>query len=125
LYGDPKIVVLDEPNSNLDEEGEACLLRAVAGLKQTGATVVLVTHKINGLSITDTILVMQDGQIALCGARQEVLNTLAELQSKQREQVARFRQLQEEREQGSGEPPAPASESAIKPVGADTEAVNA
>lgn len=96
LYGDPRVIVLDEPNSNLDEEGEASLLQAVLGLKQEGVTLVLVTHKPNILSIVDNIMVLQDGQIALCGPRQEVLRKLAELRERQREQAAQARVVQEE-----------------------------
>jgi PrtD family type I secretion system ABC transporter len=95
LYGDPKIIVLDEPNSNLDEEGEACLLQAVVNLKKLGATVVLVTHKPNVLSVADNIMVMQEGQIVLCGASRDVIAALADLQNKQREQAARNRLLRE------------------------------
>ena len=98
LYGNPKVVVLDEPNSNLDEEGEACLLQAVNNLKQLHATVVLVTHKPNILSIVDNIMLVQDGQIALCGPRQEVLAKLASLQQQQQEQAAKARLQHEELE---------------------------
>lgn len=67
LYGDPRVIVLDEPNSNLDEEGEASLAQAVLHLKQQHTTLILVTHKPNILSIVDNIMMVQDGQIALCG----------------------------------------------------------
>ncbi|MEG1610238.1 MAG: type I secretion system permease/ATPase [Bilophila sp.] len=87
LYGNPRVVVLDEPNSNLDEEGEACLLQAVMNLRQLKATVVLVTHKPNILSTVDNIILMQDGQLVLCGPRQEVLNKLAAMQQQQKEQA--------------------------------------
>ncbi len=98
LYNNPRVVVLDEPNSNLDEEGEACLLQAVQNLKQLHATVVLVTHKPNILSIVDNIMLVQDGQIALCGPRQEVLAKLANLQQQQQEQAAKARLQHEELE---------------------------
>ena len=98
LYGNPRVVVLDEPNSNLDEEGEACLLQAVLNLKQLKATVVLVTHKPNILSIVDNIMLVQDGQIAMCGPRQEVLTKLANLQKQQQEQAAKARLQHEELE---------------------------
>ena len=103
LYGDPKIIVLDEPNSNLDEEGEATLLQAIVNLRELRSTVVLVTHKPNILSLVDNIMVMQDGQIALCGARQEVLGRLAEMQRKQREQAERARTVQESLEKRRNE----------------------
>ncbi len=98
LYGNPRVVVLDEPNSNLDEEGEACLLQAVLNLRQLKATVVLVTHKPNILSIVDNIMLVQDGQIAMCGPRQEVLAKLANLQKQQQEQAAKARLQHEELE---------------------------
>ena len=94
LYGDPRLVVLDEPNSNLDEEGEQQLARAVLNLRQRKATVVLVTHKPSILNIVDNIIVMQEGQIALSGPRQAVLEKLATL--RQQEQAARARAQQEE-----------------------------
>lgn len=78
LYGKPRLVVLDEPNSNLDEEGEASLRLAIQNLKQQGSTVVLVTHRPDILSLVDNILVMRDGQIALCGSRQKVLQQLTQ-----------------------------------------------
>lgn len=98
LYGNPRVVVLDEPNSNLDEEGEACLLQAVLNLKQLKATVILVTHKPNILSTVDNIMLVQDGQIAMCGPRQEVLTRLANLQKQQQEQAAKARLQHEELE---------------------------
>ena len=78
LYGKPRLVVLDEPNSNLDDEGEASLCLAIQNLKRQGSTVVLVTHRPDILSLADNILVMRDGRIALCGSRQKVLQQLAE-----------------------------------------------
>lgn len=83
VYGNPRIIVLDEPNSNLDEEGELSLLQVIGRLKQINCTVILVTHKPNILSIIDNILLMREGQIALCGSRSEVMAKLAEMQKKQ------------------------------------------
>lgn len=95
LYGNPRLVVLDEPNSNLDEEGEQQLARAVLNLKQQQTTVVLVTHKPSILNIVDNIIVMQEGQIALSGPRQTVLEKLAAMR-RQQEQAAQARVQQEE-----------------------------
>ncbi|MBQ7456448.1 MAG: type I secretion system permease/ATPase [Desulfovibrio sp.] len=103
IYGDPRLIVLDEPNSNLDEEGEASLARAVLNLKQQHATVILVTHKPHILNIVDNILVLQDGQIALCGSRKDVLEQMAKMQ-KQRQEEAAKAQLQ--LKQKKAEPPA-------------------
>ena len=103
LYGDPKIVVLDEPNSNLDEAGDACLVQAVMNLKQLGSTVILVTHKPNILSIVDNIILMQDGQIALVGSRDDVLRKMESLRMEQIRQAELARAQQEGLSQASAE----------------------
>jgi type I secretion system ABC transporter, PrtD family len=92
LYGLPKVVILDEPNSNLDEEGELSLLQALANLKQAQSTVVLVTHKPSVLSVMDNIMVMQDGQVTMCGPRQEILAKLAAMQKQQQEQARQYQE---------------------------------
>lgn len=76
LYGSPKLIVLDEPNANLDNEGEQALLRALAALKGAGATVVLITHRPNLLNQVDTILVLRHGAIEIFGPRLEILKRL-------------------------------------------------
>lgn len=73
LYGGPVLVVLDEPNSNLDDAGEAALVSAVLSLKAANKTVVVVTHRTNVVSAVDKILVLRDGQVAGFGARDEIL----------------------------------------------------
>jgi len=76
LYGDPSLVVLDEPNSNLDAAGEEALLSAVHGLKARGKTAILITHKVNILAAADKILVMANGTIQGFGPRDEILTRL-------------------------------------------------
>jgi ATP-binding cassette subfamily C protein EexD len=76
LYGDPVLVVLDEPNSNLDEQGEIALGQALAGLKQRGCTVIVITHRMGVLSFTDRIMILNDGLLAMDGPRDEVLAKL-------------------------------------------------
>lgn len=78
LYGDPVLVVLDEPNSNLDEQGERALMHAVSELKNRGSTVFVITHKTNILSLTDKILVLANGVMQMFGARDEVFGKLRE-----------------------------------------------
>jgi len=73
VYGGCKVVVLDEPNANLDAIGEADLRRAIETLKKQGRTVVIVTHRPGVLPAVDRLAVMQAGQIASVGPRDEVL----------------------------------------------------
>ena len=76
MYGNPRFVVLDEPNANLDEAGEAALLAAVRDMKERGTTVFLITHRTNIIGVTDLLLVLKDGSISLFGPTQEVLASL-------------------------------------------------
>ncbi|MEQ8335206.1 type I secretion system permease/ATPase [Nisaea sp.] len=73
LYGDPSIVVLDEPNSNLDSKGDEALANAVNVLKARGATVIMITHRVQTLANMNKLLVLQDGMINKYGSRDEVL----------------------------------------------------
>lgn len=77
LYGEPALVVLDEPNSNLDEAGDAALLQALRRLKQLGKTVVVVTHRSQVLQVVDKLLLLNDGQVVAFGPRDAVLQKLA------------------------------------------------
>lgn len=88
VYGRPKLVVLDEPNANLDEEGEAALLRAVQQLKAQGASVVLVTHRPGALAAADRVVVVREGKIHAQGRRDLVLEGLqAEAEARKRMQA--------------------------------------
>jgi PrtD family type I secretion system ABC transporter len=73
LYGRPRWIVLDEPNSNLDEQGEAALLEALAAMKAWGATVVVVTHRRPLLAAMDGVLVLRDGRLVVYGPAAKVL----------------------------------------------------
>jgi ATP-binding cassette subfamily C protein EexD len=73
MYGKPVLVVLDEPNSNLDDQGEAALVKAIAQLKSDGATVLIITHRPSVLNSVDKILVLREGQVEVFGARDQVL----------------------------------------------------
>lgn len=76
MYGNPAILVLDEPNANLDDAGERSLLEAVVDLKNAGKTVILITHRPNVLGAADIVVVMQGGRIIHCGPRDQVLAAL-------------------------------------------------
>jgi ATP-binding cassette subfamily C protein EexD len=73
LYGSPVLVVLDEPNSNLDEQGELALGNALQRMKQNKTTAILVTHRQSALSYVDKLLVLSDGQLAVYGLRDQVI----------------------------------------------------
>jgi ATP-binding cassette subfamily C exporter for protease/lipase len=68
LYGMPNLVVLDEPNANLDDVGEVALIKAIGELKQAGKTVFMVLHTRNLLALADRILVLDNGNVAQFGA---------------------------------------------------------
>lgn len=76
IYGQPSFVVLDEPNSSLDEAGERALIQTLLLLKSQGTTVVAITHRTSLLAAADLMLVLQDGQTKAFGPRDEVLASL-------------------------------------------------
>lgn len=76
LYGNPTFVVLDEPNSNLDDSGEAALVQAVLQLKAMGSTVVLISHRHNILAVVDKLLLLVNGTVQAFGPRDKVLQAL-------------------------------------------------
>lgn len=73
LYGDPALIVLDEPNSNLDSEGEEALIRAIAGARAAGSTVIVVAHRPSAIHAVDMLLFLRDGQQEAFGPKEEVL----------------------------------------------------
>ncbi len=78
IYGMPSLVVLDEPNSNLDETGEEALRNAIISLRDAGKTVVLVTHRTSIIAITSKLLLLRDGTVGMFGPTQQVLAALAQ-----------------------------------------------
>jgi ATP-binding cassette subfamily C exporter for protease/lipase len=77
VYGDPALVVLDEPNANLDDAGEAALMQAVTQLRARGAAVLLISHRTSTLRIADQLVVMHSGRIQHAGPRDAVLRQLS------------------------------------------------
>ncbi|MCM2319461.1 MAG: type I secretion system permease/ATPase [Pseudomonas sp.] len=76
LYGDPSLIVLDEPNSSLDDVGEAALIQALSDLKRRGKTLVLISHRPTVLNIVDKILLLREGTVSMFGNRDEVFAAL-------------------------------------------------
>lgn len=76
VYGMPKLLVLDEPNSSLDEKGDVALMNTLKMLKAHGSTIVVITHRLNILGAIDNMMVLIDGQIQKMGPCQEVLASL-------------------------------------------------
>jgi len=76
FYGEPKLMVLDEPNSNLDSDGELALQEAIGQAKERGTTILLITHRPSIANRADRVLLLRDGQIELFGPTAEVLQKL-------------------------------------------------
>jgi ATP-binding cassette subfamily C protein/ATP-binding cassette subfamily C protein EexD len=89
LFGSPKMVVLDEPNSNLDGDAEQALIRGIEELKRRGTTVILVSHRPTLVQGVDKVLLMRDGAVEAFGPRAEVLKRLVQQQSRPAEVPAR------------------------------------
>ena len=80
VYGRPRLIVLDEPNSNLDEQGERSLALAMRQLKESGTTLFVITHRTSVLSAVDKLMVLRDGTLAMFGPRDLVLAELQKVQ---------------------------------------------
>ncbi|HEY1042802.1 MAG TPA: type I secretion system permease/ATPase [Telluria sp.] len=83
MYGDPSVLVLDEPNSNLDDVGEAALMAAVNDLRQRGKTIIMVTHRTSAIGATNKLLLLREGVGEMFGPTQQVLQALQQNAQKQ------------------------------------------
>jgi ATP-binding cassette subfamily C protein len=79
VFGDPRLVVLDEPSSNLDEEGDTSLMNCITQLKQRGVTVILISHRPSTIRAVDKILVLRDGVVDMFGSKVEVMEKLSDV----------------------------------------------
>jgi ATP-binding cassette subfamily C exporter for protease/lipase len=75
LYGEPALIVLDEPNSNLDQAGEQALVESLISVRKRGGTVVVITHRSNILQVATKVLVLANGRVAAFGPPDKVLNS--------------------------------------------------
>jgi ATP-binding cassette, subfamily C, type I secretion system permease/ATPase len=104
MYDDPSFIVLDEPNSNLDDVGEQALLAALVDLRKRGKTIVLITHRTSIISVTNKLLLLHDGMAKMFGPTEQVLAKLGEQQKQaQQAQLAQ----QQEKKQAEQKPATP------------------
>lgn len=83
MYGDPSLIVLDEPNSNLDDIGEQALIAGITDLHQRAKTIVLITHRLSIIGVTNKLLVLREGAVQLFGPTSHVLQTLSQQMGQQ------------------------------------------
>lgn len=88
MYDDPSLIVLDEPNSNLDDVGEQALLAAIIDLRKRGKTIVLITHRTSILGATSKLLLLQEGMVKMFGPTKEVIEALTKQQQTQQALLA-------------------------------------
>lgn len=93
LYGLPAFLVLDEPNSNLDDVGEQALSQAILQLRQMGKTVILISHRPNIIRVTNKLLMLRDGMVAAFGPTEQVLKAMAEAQNQAAQQAKQQAEL--------------------------------
>ena len=86
IFGDPSIIVLDEPNAHLDTQGEESLIEALKRIKERGTTIVLVTHRPQLLQAADMVMVMTEGNVKMFGPRDQVLAQLSANRQQQQSQ---------------------------------------
>ena len=94
LFGQPRFIVLDEPNANLDARGELVLVNAIEAARKEGATLVVISHRPLLLRRADKVLVLRGGRVVEFGARDEVLPRLARGDGAQPLALAALRQSQ-------------------------------
>jgi ATP-binding cassette subfamily C exporter for protease/lipase len=93
MYDDPSLIVLDEPNSNLDDMGEQALVAAISDLRSRGKTIVVITHRTSVISATTKLLLLRDGMAQMFGPTEQVLAELAKASQQQiQQQVQRAQQ---------------------------------
>lgn len=82
LYNDPFLVILDEPNSNLDAEGEAAVTDAILSIRERGGVAIVIAHRPSALASVDHVLMIKDGQMAIFGKKEDVLNSILKKQGR-------------------------------------------
>ncbi|HYC42776.1 MAG TPA: type I secretion system permease/ATPase [Noviherbaspirillum sp.] len=103
MYDDPSLLVLDEPNSNLDDVGEQALVAAVIDLRRRGKTIVLITHRTSVLGATNKLLLLRDGVAQAFGPTNEVLTALAKANQQVQQQAQQAQQAKLTQQQAEAE----------------------
>jgi ATP-binding cassette subfamily C exporter for protease/lipase len=119
MYDDPSILVLDEPNSNLDEVGEQALVAAVNDLRQRGKTIVLITHRTSVLSVTSKLLLLRDGVAQAFGPRDQVIEALNKSNQQAAQQIQQ-QQVQQQAQQAQQQAMAAQTSPAVAQTTAQT-----
>ncbi len=109
MYDDPSLIVLDEPNSNLDDVGEQALLAALTDLRKRGKTIVLITHRTSIISVTTKLLLLQDGTAKMFGPTSQVIEKLTKQQQQAQQALVAKQDAQKQPAQGEAAPPAAAA----------------
>src|SRR3978361_1093845 len=73
LYGNPFVVIMDEPNSNLDGEGETALTQAIEGIRMRGGIAIVIEHTPSGLGAVDLVAIVQGGRMVAFGKKQDIM----------------------------------------------------
>jgi ATP-binding cassette subfamily C exporter for protease/lipase len=120
MYGDPSVIVLDEPNSNLDDVGELALVQAISDLRSRGKTIVLITHRTSAISVTNKLLLLRDGVAEMFGPTNQVLAALQESNQKQvQAQQAQAQAQQQAAQQAQATQFAQGKQAEVTAAGAD------
>ncbi|MDN4035480.1 type I secretion system permease/ATPase [Massilia sp. YIM B02443] len=117
MYGDPALMVLDEPNSNLDEVGEHALVQAVLDMRRRGRTVVLITHRTSIIGATNKLLLLRDGVAQAFGPTEQVMAALQEANQKAQAQAQAQQQAAQQARQAQLQAQAAASMAATTEQG--------
>ncbi|MCO6428252.1 type I secretion system permease/ATPase [Nitrosomonas communis] len=96
MYGDPSLIVLDEPNSNLDDVGERALLAAIVDLRNRGKTIVVITHRTSIISATTKLLLLREGALQMFGPTDQVLAELNKQKQAAQQALLAQRQIKEQ-----------------------------
>jgi ATP-binding cassette subfamily C protein len=97
MFGSPRLLVLDEPNSNMDGAGEQALLNTIREAKKAGITVIMIAHRMSVMTVTDKLLVLREGMVEQFGPRQDIMKAMTTQHAPSRVQDPKIARLPVER----------------------------